>query len=173
MPNRRFAAQFFSSLMLLLAATSVRAQSEKNSQTLGGACWSNTSPTARTSARAPTPPTSPITPGRPRCRSRWGGQTRFDGVTPTHSYKAAPPGWGAVELAGRISYLKLDDDTFPTYADDATTPREATGYGVALSWHPSRNARIAVHYERTDYDGAPSPTRTHEDALITRGQVTF
>ena len=102
-----------------------------------------------------------------------GGKTCFDGVTPTHSYKSSPGGWGAAELAGRISYLKLDDDTFPTYADDATTPREATGYGVALSWHPSRNARIAVQYERTNYDGAPSPTRTHEDALITRGQVTF
>ena len=97
------------------------------------------------------------------CRSSLAGKTGYDGVVPSRPYRTGSFGWGALELAARVSHLKLDPDTFPQFAAAATTPREATGYGLALSWYPSRNARASVHYERTDYEGAPSPpapTRT-------------
>jgi phosphate-selective porin OprO/OprP len=101
------------------------------------------------------------------------GKTAYDGPVPSRPYRTGSSGWGALELAIRVSHLKLDPDTFPQFGAAATSPREATGYGLALSWYLSRNARASVHYERTAYKGAPSPPRTHEDALIARAQVTF
>ena len=99
-----------------------------------------------------------------------GGRVTFEGVQPTSPFQPSQGNWGALELAVRLGRLRLDGDTFPLFVPE-DTPREVDALAVALNWYLGRSARFSVHFERTTF-GAMA-TRPREQALLTRGQVTF
>jgi phosphate-selective porin OprO and OprP len=105
-----------------------------------------------------------------------GGKVSYEGVTPRERFDKdrRPRTWGALELAGRIGQLTLDEDTFPRFADAERSARKATGFGVALSWYLARSARCAVDFDHTWFEaGAAGGDRPRENALMGRMQLAF
>ncbi|HYE31122.1 MAG TPA: porin [Methylomirabilota bacterium] len=104
-----------------------------------------------------------------------GEDNSFKAVAPLKPFTLGGDGWGAWEIAARVSQLTLDDDTFPTYASTATNAREALSYTFGLNWHLNRNFKVNLNYEHTDFDGgnANALVANGEDVLLTRAQISF
>ena len=104
-----------------------------------------------------------------------GEDNSFKAVTPLKPFTLGGDGWGAWEVAARVSQLKLDDDTFPLYSNPNTSAREALSYAVGLNWHLNRNFKVSLNYEHTDFEGGDSnPLLANgEDVILTRAQIAF
>ncbi len=104
-----------------------------------------------------------------------GEDNSYKAVSPKHPFTLGGEGWGAWEVAARVSELKLDDDTFPLFADDRTSARKAFSYSAGLNWHLNRNFKINLNYEHTDFDrGTSNPTLAqNENVILTRAQISF
>lgn len=82
--------------------------------------------------------------------------------------------WGAIEVVGRVHTLRLDDQTFPTYADPLRAHRQAFGWGAGLNWHLNSAVRVMVDFERTTFDAAPGGGRpVAENLILSRFQLVF
>jgi phosphate-selective porin OprO/OprP len=107
-----------------------------------------------------------------------GGTNGYDGATPTRPLDFAKGTPGALELAVRWNWLKIDDATFPNYADITKSASKAQGWAVAANYIPSRLWRLAVNYERTSFTGGAGTTaapkdRNTESVVIGRVQINF
>ena len=127
-----------------------------------------------------------------------GGKNGFDGATPAKSLDSAGGTWGALEIAARWNYLKVDDAAFGSpadatvtvFADKKKSASQAHGWAVALTYIPSRMVRFTVNFERTTFTDGSSVSKTvidpttmttttttsvvdrrTEDALLARTQV--
>jgi phosphate-selective porin OprO/OprP len=104
----------------------------------------------------------------------FGGDASYEGVRPTHPLSPSAGGWGAVEFDARYSDLRIDPDTFPTYADPTKSAREAKSWGIAANWYLNANVRIALNFDRTTFDGgAADGNRIPENLLLSRFQVSW
>jgi phosphate-selective porin OprO/OprP len=103
-----------------------------------------------------------------------GDANGFDGVTVNEPFNPGKKTWGAPELSIRYNELRIDDDTFPSYANPTTSASLARGFGANLFWNWSRNLAWLVSFERTEFEGgAADGDRPTEFALFTRAQVYF
>lgn len=104
-----------------------------------------------------------------------GEDNSFKAVQPLKPFTLGGEGWGAWEVAARVSQLKLDDDTFPLFASEETNAREALSYSFGLNWHLNRNVKVNLNYEHTDFDGGGDNAllADGEDVLLTRAQISF
>jgi len=104
-----------------------------------------------------------------------GEDNSFKAVTPLKPFNLGGDGWGAWEVAARVSQLKLDDDTFPLFASQATSAREALSYTFGLNWHLNRNFKVNLNYEHTDFEGGDANPLLEdgEDVIMTRAQISF
>jgi phosphate-selective porin OprO/OprP len=104
-----------------------------------------------------------------------GEDNSFKAVTPKHPFTLGGDGWGAWEIAARVSELKLDGDTFPLFADERTSARKAFSYTVGLNWHLNRNFKVNLNYEHTDFKGGSSNSvlAQDENVIMTRAQISF
>ena len=85
-------------------------------------------------------------------------------MQPLKPFTLGGEGWGAWEVAARVSQLKLDGDTFPLFASEGTNAREALSYSFGLNWHLNRNVKFNLNYEHTDFDGG------EDNALLADGE---
>jgi phosphate-selective porin OprO/OprP len=78
------------------------------------------------------------------------------GVKPRHPF--GPDGWGALELAARVSGLEVDPDAFhgAAYADSTKSAKSALQYGAVAVWHIVRGTRLQFGYERTQFEEGAS-----------------
>jgi phosphate-selective porin OprO/OprP len=105
-----------------------------------------------------------------------GDKNRFGQIIPEQPVSfSRDRGWGALEVAAQVSQLLLDRDLFPLYANPATAARKATSWGVGLNWYPTRNLKLMLNYERTDFDGGQSSglAAKGEDVILSRIQLAF
>ena len=112
-----------------------------------------------------------------------GDDATFGTVIPKRPFALDDPGWGALELAARVSQLKLDSATFFTpagtaahwFADPSAQAREATAWTLGLNWYLTQNVAWNLDYTKTNFDGgAPDgKNRADESAIFTRFQVAF
>ena len=104
-----------------------------------------------------------------------GEDNSFKAVAPLKPFTLGGDGWGAWEVAARVSQLKLDEDTFPIFASEGTNAREALTYSVGLNWHLNRNVKLNLDYEHTDFDGGKDNAllANGEDVILTRAQISF
>ena len=104
-----------------------------------------------------------------------GERASFKGVTPRKPFDLKNGGWGALELAGRYSVLRVDPDAFPTFASPTASAQEARAWGVGLNWYLNRNVKLVLDYEETSFDGgaAGGTDRDTERVVFTRAQVSF
>jgi phosphate-selective porin OprO/OprP len=108
----------------------------------------------------------------------FGGKNGYDGATPTQIFDLSKGTLGALEVALRWNVLKVDDATFPDYADLSKSASQAQGWAGAINYVPSRTLRLAVNYERTTFTGgggtaAAIKNRNTEAVVIGRVQVNF
>ena len=88
----------------------------------------------------------------------------FDRVKPLKPYGQG--GYGAWEVAGRFSYIDLDDDRI--------VGGKLWDYTLGLNWYVNNNVRLMWNYVRSRFDVGPGPdTRADSDALTMRVQFDF
>ena len=76
------------------------------------------------------------------------------GVKPRHPFDgSANGGYGAFEIATRISGLSIGDEAFPVLADTAKSSSGALAWAVSATWHIVRGTRIQAAFERTTFEG--------------------
>ena len=125
-----------------------------------------------------------------------GEDASFKGVKPKQNFDLDKGGWGAWELVARYSEINLDDDTFKnkagtslstdTYADLSTSAKSAQSWTTGVNWYLNPNAKIALNYSHTIFDGGAGVgitpinatgsivrDRESENALLARFQVAF
>jgi phosphate-selective porin OprO/OprP len=112
------------------------------------------------------------------------GRENYDGTTPLVGFDPAKGAWGALVIAARWSWLKVDDATFPVYANPVQSARVANSFGAAVTWVLRRSARFAISYDQTRFDGgagvgatamaaAMIADRATEHVIIGRAQANF
>lgn len=96
-------------------------------------------------------------------------------IVPDHPFDPRNNSWGAFELVGRYSRLKVDDAAFPLFADPAQSAHRAAAWGVGLNWYLNRNIRTGLDFIHTDFrsGAAGEVSGQDENVFLTRVQVTF
>ncbi len=113
-----------------------------------------------------------------------GENATFGTVVPNRPFAIGQPGWGAVELAARISELKIDPVTFTKagngaadsfFADPNTQANKAIAWTLGLNWYLTQNVAWYLDYTATRFDGGAldGADRADERAFFTRFQVAF
>jgi len=136
-----------------------------------------------------------------------GEDASFRGVKPKNDFDLDKGGWGAWELVARYSEINLDSDTFKNrlgayagenlatttnnsaYADGSKSAKSAHSWTAGVNWYLNSNAKIALNYEQTSFDGGAISgngqtgaagdagrsirDRPDERALLARFQVAF
>jgi phosphate-selective porin OprO/OprP len=84
-------------------------------------------------------------------------------------------GEGAWQLVARLAGVRIDADAFPTFADPATAPRQATEAAVGLNWFLQRQTKVQTAFETIRFrGGAPAGgNRPTERYATVRFQVMF
>jgi phosphate-selective porin OprO/OprP len=99
----------------------------------------------------------------------------YYGVVPEHPFSLADGGWGAWEIAGRVSTIDLNDRL-------ATATGIAGGrqtiYTAGLNWYVNRNIRFLFDYLHGNIAKHVSPTNSADagakfDAIAMRTQIAF
>jgi phosphate-selective porin OprO and OprP len=99
----------------------------------------------------------------------------YYGVVPEHPFSLAGGGWGAWEIAGRVSAMDLND--LLGTANGISGGRQ-TIYTAALNWYVNGNIRFMFDYLHGNVARQVSPTNATDagsrfDAVAMRTQVAF
>lgn len=99
----------------------------------------------------------------------------YGGVVPANPFSWAAGGWGAWEIAGRVSTMDLNDQL--GVATGVAGGRQ-TIYTAALNWYVNRNIRFMLNYLHGDVARQISATNAGNagskfDAFAMRTQVAF
>jgi phosphate-selective porin OprO and OprP len=103
------------------------------------------------------------------------GNAAYNGVIPANSFSLAGGGWGAWEIAGRVSRIDLNDQL--ATATGVAGGRQ-TVLTAGLNWYANRNVRLMFNYLHGDIAKQVSPTNIGDagskfDAFAMRTQVAF
>ena len=100
--------------------------------------------------------------------------TSYKGVTPKRPFDPDSDGFGAVEIVARAGAQRQDENSFPFYANPATSAEVARDRGVGVNWYLSRNAKLMLDYIETRFaGGAAGGDREDERVILNRFQVSF
>ncbi len=105
-----------------------------------------------------------------------GEDASYRGVAkPNQPFTLDGAGWGAFELVGRYGELDLDDDTFPLFANAATSAASAKAWTVGLNWYLNSNLKLVTNYTQASFEGgaAAGADREDETSIFTRAQFSF
>ncbi len=102
----------------------------------------------------------------------------FGTLAPKRSFDPRNHGWGAVELAVRVSDFSVEPGMFNYgFASIATSPRHAHEWVGGVNWYLNRMLRISVDYGNTNFGGGAAVSaggnRPSERALLQRFQINF
>jgi phosphate-selective porin OprO/OprP len=104
-----------------------------------------------------------------------GEEASYTTVTPKNQLDPAQGKFGALELAGRVAQLHLDNAAFTLgFADRNASATKAKEWGVGLNWHMARNFKLMANYVKTTFDGGAKGTdRPTEIVVLTRLQAAY
>ncbi|HEV8578594.1 MAG TPA: porin [Thermoanaerobaculia bacterium] len=103
-----------------------------------------------------------------------GGEPSYRSVNPKKVFDPAAHTWGAFEIAARYHKQELDDVTFPTYANLASSASSAEAWAVGFNWYLNKNLRLLFDYEDTSFEGgAAAGDREDEKIFFSRFQIAF
>jgi phosphate-selective porin OprO/OprP len=99
----------------------------------------------------------------------------YAGIVPVNPFSLTGGGWGAWEIAGRISTIDLNDQLA---AANGITGGRQTVYTLALNWYVNANVRFMFDYLHGDIAKQVSPTNFSDagakfDAFAMRTQIAF
>lgn len=95
-----------------------------------------------------------------------GENATFGRLRPKRPFDSSTGQWGAVEVAGRVQTLRVDEAAFPVFADPARSARSAFAWAVGVNWYLTSNVRFAVNYERTTFEAAAGGARLAAESLL-------
>jgi phosphate-selective porin OprO/OprP len=103
------------------------------------------------------------------------GNAAYNGIAPANPFSLEAGGWGAWEIAGRISTVNLNDQL--ATANGVAGGRQ-TVYTAGLNWYVNRNIRFMFNYLHGDIAKQVSATNFGDaggkfDAFAMRTQVAF
>ena len=104
-----------------------------------------------------------------------GEDAAYNGVKPRHDFNLTSGHFGALQLVGRYSELKIDGEAFPLYAT-AASANNATSWAVGLNWYLNRNVRVGLDYSQTGFsggNGSSTVVRAGEQVVLSRLQLAF
>lgn len=103
-----------------------------------------------------------------------GEDNTFRSVTPRNNFDPRNGGWGALQLATRLTELDIDDDAF-VFLDPNKSMNHATTWTVGANWFLNKATRIMADYEETYFDGGAEGggDRQTEKVFSTRFQLSF
>ena len=99
----------------------------------------------------------------------------YKGIIPANPFSLTGGGWGAWEIAGRISTIDLNDQL--ATANGVAGGRQ-TIYTAGLNWYVNRNIRFMLNYLHGDITKQASSTNPADvgarfDAVAMRTQIAF
>ncbi|THD62120.1 MAG: hypothetical protein E7813_20660 [Bradyrhizobium sp.] len=99
----------------------------------------------------------------------------YNGVVPANPFSLTGGGWGAWEIAGRISMIDLNDQL--ATANGVAGGRQLV-YTPGLNWYVTPNVRFTFNYLHGDITKQASATNPADvgakfDAFAMRTQVAF
>jgi phosphate-selective porin OprO/OprP len=108
-------------------------------------------------------------------------------ISPAHPFSLKDGGWGAWEIAARVSYVNLVSNFVSGDAlsadPAAVNGGKQTAYSLGLNWYPNDLVRFMVDYSHVDYrkingvaaTGLPlgAPIGANFDAISFRAQVAY
>ncbi|SDT15256.1 OprO/OprP family phosphate-selective porin [Bradyrhizobium canariense] len=99
----------------------------------------------------------------------------YNGIVPANPFSLEAGGWGAWEIAGRVSTVDLNDQL--ASANGVAGGRQ-TVYTAGLNWYANRNVRFMLNYLHGDITKQVSATNFGDtgakfDAVAMRTQVAF
>jgi phosphate-selective porin OprO/OprP len=103
------------------------------------------------------------------------GSAAYNGITPANPFSLAGGGWGAWEIAGRISSIDLNDQLA---AANGVAGGRQTVYTAGLNWYVNSNIRFMFNYLHGDVTKQASATNFSDvgatfDAFAMRTQIAF
>jgi phosphate-selective porin OprO/OprP len=118
-----------------------------------------------------------------------GGRNGYNGATPNQNLDLKKGTWGALEIAARWNYLKMDGATFgdladatvPVFSDPTKNVSKAQGFAGGVNYLASRAVKLAVDFEQTRFTGGGQlaadkksvMNRATENVIIGRLQLNF
>ncbi len=103
-----------------------------------------------------------------------GEEASWKGFTPRNPFSVAHHAWGAWEVVARYGQLDIDNRSFSSFANPATSASLATSWGIGLNWYLNKNLKFNVDFEQTDFSGGTSEFLTKgENVILSRAQVSF
>jgi phosphate-selective porin OprO and OprP len=99
----------------------------------------------------------------------------YNGIVPANPFSLSSGGWGAWEIAGRISMVDLNDQLA---ISNGVAGGKQTIYTAGLNWYVNRNVRLMFNYLHGDIAKQASATNAGDvgakfNAFAMRTQVAF
>jgi phosphate-selective porin OprO/OprP len=99
----------------------------------------------------------------------------YGGIAPTNPFSLTAGGWGAWEIAGRVSRIDLNDQLAVA---NGVAGGVQTVYTAGLNWYVNRNVRFMFNYLHGDISKQVSATNAGDagakfDAVAMRTQIAF
>jgi phosphate-selective porin OprO/OprP len=102
-----------------------------------------------------------------------GEAASYAGVRPKDNFDPAKGHWGALQLLGRYTMLRVDRAAFTAGLAAANASREAQSFTIAANWYPTAYIKYYATFERTVFDGSPGGPRPAENVFLVRAQLGF
>jgi phosphate-selective porin OprO/OprP len=102
-----------------------------------------------------------------------GEAASYNGVRPKHNFDPTNGHWGALQLLGRYTTLRVDRAAFTAGLAAANASREARSFTIAANWYPTAYIKYYVTFERTVFDGNAAGPRPAENVILLRAQLGF
>lgn len=103
-----------------------------------------------------------------------GERASYKGVSPKRPFDRASGTRGAFEVVARHGRFLIDAASFPVYASSRTSAHRADSWGAGVNWYVNRNVKIALDYDRTEFEGgATGGDRPPEGVLSQRLQLVY
>jgi phosphate-selective porin OprO/OprP len=104
-----------------------------------------------------------------------GEDNSFGAIKPIQKFDPLNGKWGALQLAGRVTQLNVDNDTFLLLDPNRSVGR-AFAWTVGANWILNSNALIRADYEHVSFGGGGTTVNTNrlaEQVFATRFQLSF
>jgi phosphate-selective porin OprO/OprP len=95
------------------------------------------------------------------------------GVRPKNNFDPAAGHWGALQVLGRFTELKVDPQAFDAGFAATGASREAQSFTIAANWYPNPYIKFYGTFERTIFDRNIAGARHAENAILFRSQLGF
>jgi phosphate-selective porin OprO/OprP len=101
-----------------------------------------------------------------------GERTSDRGVRPRANFDPSAGHWGALQVIGRYSALRIDPAAFAAGLAGATASRDTRAFDFGINWYLTPYIRYYATVEFATFDGGAA-TRPVERGVIFRAQLAF